>query len=81
MRTNKTHTKSETELTVGLLKKDPETHKRLKRTLFNQTKQDQMRFFKKILFFKATNNAKTNHLTVASWILAEGSGHVTFALK
>ena len=40
---------------------DPETHKGLKRTVFNQTKQDRMRIFEEILFFKATYNAKTNN--------------------
>ena len=38
------------------------THKRLKRVLFNQTKQDRMQIFKEIPFFKAMNNAKTNKL-------------------
>ena len=51
--------------------KDPKTHRRLKGMLFNETKPDRMRIFKEILFFKATNNTKTNHSAVASWILAE----------
>ena len=36
------------------------THKRLNRTLVNQRKQDRMQIFEGILFFKATNNIKTN---------------------
>ena len=36
------------------------THRRLKRTIFNQTKRDRMRIFEEILFFKATDNTKTN---------------------
>ena len=28
--------------------------------LFNQTKQDRMQIFEEILFFKVTNNTKTN---------------------
>ena len=39
---------------------DPKTHKRLKRTLCNQTKQDRMPVFEEILFFKTTNNRRTN---------------------
>ena len=39
----------------------PKTHKRLKRMLFNQTKQDNIRIFEEILFFKATYNTKTNN--------------------
>ena len=43
--------------------------KGLKRTLFNQTKQDRMRIFEEILFFKAANSTKlTNHFAVASRI-------------
>ena len=38
----------------------PKTNKRLKRMLFNQTKQDRMQRFEELLFFKAKNNAKTN---------------------
>ena len=41
--------------------KVPRTHKRLRRMLFNQTKEDKMWILKEILFFKATNNTKTNH--------------------
>ena len=55
--------KIETELTSGILKKkrkDPKTHKRSERTLFTQTKQDRMRILEEILFFKATNNTKTD---------------------
>ena len=38
----------------------PKTHKRLK-TLFNQTKQDRVRIFEEILYFKATSyNTKTS---------------------
>ena len=55
---------SETELTAGVLKKTTtqkaHTHKGLNRTLFNQTKQDRTQFFEGILFFKSTNNTKTN---------------------
>ena len=42
-----------------------------------------MRIFEKILFFKATNNTKTNipYLSVAIWILAKGSGHKTDLLR
>ena len=40
--------------------KHPTRDKRLKRTLFNQRKQDRMGIFEEILFFKATNNTKTN---------------------
>ena len=40
--------------------KDPKTHKRLKRTLFNQTKQDTVGIFEEILFFQATYNTKAN---------------------
>ena len=36
------------------------THKRLNRMLFNQTKQDGMQIVEGILFFKATDNTKTN---------------------
>ena len=36
------------------------THKGLNRTLFNQTKQDRLEIFERILFLKATNNTKTN---------------------
>ena len=32
-------------MSAGVLKNDPKTHKKLKRTYFNQTKQDRMRFF------------------------------------
>ena len=39
--------------------------------LFNQTKQDRMQIFEGILFFKATNNTKTNKLAAASWVLLE----------
>ena len=42
-----------------LLKIVSETHKRLKRTLLNQTKQDRMQIFQGI-FFKATNSTNTN---------------------
>ena len=41
-------------------KKRSETHERLKRMLFNQTKQDRMQIVEGIHFFKATNNTKTN---------------------
>ena len=41
-------------------KRDPKTRKRLKRTLFNQTKRDRMPIFEEILFFKATYSTKTN---------------------
>ena len=37
-----------------------ETHRRLNRSLFNQTKQDRTHIFRRILFFKTTNNEKTN---------------------
>ena len=43
--------------------------------LFNLTTQDRMEIFERILLFKAMNNAKTNRLAVASWILLEGKGH------
>ena len=36
------------------------SHKRLKRTLINQIKQDRVRVFEEILFLKATNDTKTN---------------------
>ena len=36
------------------------THRKLKRTHFKQTKQDKMRIFVEIFFFKATDNTKTN---------------------
>ena len=51
---------SKTELTASILKKDPKTHKRIKRMLFNQAKQDRKQIFKEMLFFKAINNTKTN---------------------
>ena len=43
--------------------------------LFDKTKQDRMQILQEVLFFKAMNNAKTNRLAVASWILLEGKGH------
>ena len=43
--------KSETELTVNILKEDQNTQKRLNGTLFNQTKQDKMQIFKESPLF------------------------------
>ena len=40
------------------------THKMLRRTLFNQTKPDRIRFFDEMLFFKAAYYTKTN-----KWLL------------
>ena len=45
--------------------------------LFNQMKQDRMQISKQILFFKAMNNTKTNHLAAASWVLQEECVHET----
>ena len=42
---------SETGLTASILKKDPKTHLRLKRTLFDQAERDWMWIFKKMLLF------------------------------
>ena len=39
---------------------------------FNQAKQDGMQIFEGILFFKATNNTKINHLAAVSCVLLEG---------
>ena len=40
---------SETELTAGVLKKRSKTHRRLKRMLFNEVKQDRMQMYKGVL--------------------------------
>ena len=59
--------------------------------LFNQTRQDRMRIFEGILFLKATHNTnetittttttakqqQANHLSAASWVLAEECVHET----
>ena len=66
---------------------DPKAIKRLKRTLFNQTKREKVRIFGENLVFKATydtkqtNKQKTVHLSFASWILAEGREHESDVLK
>ena len=44
-------------------RKKSKTHKRLNRTLFNQTKQDRMQIFEGILLFKATNKCLGSHFT------------------
>ena len=59
-----------------------ETHKRLKRTLFNQTKLDRMQIFREIPFFQSNVQYKNKliqftYISFASWILAEGRGHET----
>ena len=46
-------------------------HKRLNRTLINQTKQDRKQNFEGMLFFKVTNNTK--QIAAASWVVPEGS--------
>ena len=48
------------------------THRMWNRMLFNQTKQERMQIFKGILFFKSTNNTKTNNLVAASWVYPKG---------
>ena len=52
--------KTETELTAGVLKDISKTHKRLGWMLFNQMKRGTIQIFKGVIFFKATNNLKTN---------------------
>ena len=47
-------------------------HKRLSRTLFDETKQDRMQIFEGILFFKTTNNTNTDNVAAACWVLPEG---------
>ena len=39
---------------------DTKTHKRLNRVRLNRTKQEKMRIFEDVLFFKATHNTSTN---------------------
>ena len=58
---------SGTELTAEVLKKKKKkkkdffkTHTSLNNTLFNETKQDRMHIFERILLFKARNYTKTN---------------------
>ena len=75
-------TKSETELTASILKKDPKQE--IKRMLFNWTKQDRTcKFLRKSSFssYAQHNNRITNnttyHVSVGCGRLAEGKGHET----
>ena len=58
-------------------KKDPKTHKRLKGTLFNQTKQDRMRISEEGFQGYAQYKKQSKHLSFAGWTLAKGKGHET----
>ena len=76
--------KKETELTASVLKKDPKTHKRLQRMFFYQTNQDRIRFYEKILFFKAKYNRETNKqftYLLPVRFFQKGRGHKTDVLK
>ena len=55
------HDRCSQESTMYCFGQEPKTHRRLKRTLFNRTKQDRKRIFEQILFFKAIYNTKTNN--------------------
>ena len=69
--------KSETKLTAGVLNKRSQNTQKLKKNAsLNQTKKDRLQIFEEILFSKlCTIQKQTNHLPIASWILAEGGGH------
>ena len=57
------------------------THKkRSNRTLLNQTKQDRVRIFEGILFFKATNNTKTTKLLPAGFFKENVCTRLTYLL-
>ena len=73
--------KSETELTASVLKKRSKTHKRLKRTLFNRTKQDKTCNFRgSPLFLSYIQHKKVKTLSslrlcqFEAGMLAEGKG-------
>ena len=57
--------------------KGQKTLKRFIRMLFHQTKQDGMQIFDGNLFFKATNNSKTNNPAAESRVLPEVCVHET----
>ena len=70
-RNKKKRKQRETELTASVLKEKKErskTHKRLKRTPFNWTKQNKnCEFSRKFsFFFQATHNMKTEKQTISS---------------